>query len=254
MNQQLFFLDTETTSADTTKARVVQMAIIGKPLTDDSKDYLRCEWTVKPSGEMEIGAIATHHITPRMVEWLPLFKDSDWYDALKRRLDLGHILVAHNAPYDVAVLANDGVVVERSIDTLKVAKHILDDSWIESFSLQYLRYFYKLDDLHEWELTSWFAHSALYDTIVLKWFYEFLEDRLKKLHPGQDPIERMLELSTLPILIKTLKFWKYQWRSLEEISRCDRWYLDWLHWSESKKPMHEQNKDLLHSLNHYLKL
>ena len=149
MSQELFFFDTETTSADTTKARVLQFALITKFLSDTSDDkWHNCEWLVKPSGVIEIGAMATHHITEKMVQNSPGFKDSEGYEVLKRRLELGHILVAHNAPYDVAVLANDGVVIENYIDTLKVAKHVLDDSSIESFSLQYLRYFYKLDESH----------------------------------------------------------------------------------------------------------
>lgn len=254
MNQKLYFLDTETTSADTTKARVVQLAIIAKPLNEDfpQDKYYNCEWTVKPSGVMEVGAISTHHITPKMVQNLPPFKDSEGYEVLKRRVDLGHILVAHNAPYDVAVLANDGVVVEKYIDTLKVAKHVLDDASIESFSLQYLRYFYELDDLHRWELTSWFAHSALYDTIVLKWFYEFLEEKITRLHPGQDPVERMLALTHQPILIKTFRFWKYNGKTFEEVSRIKPDYLEWLKNSEMLKPAHERNGDMLHTLTYWL--
>ena len=77
MKHTVFFLDTETTSADTTRARVVQMAIVAKSLVDESsQDYL-CEWTCKPSGVMEIGTIATHHITPKMVENLPTFSETE---------------------------------------------------------------------------------------------------------------------------------------------------------------------------------
>ncbi len=76
MSQEIFFLDTETTSADTTKARVVQFALVTKALTDNEK-WFECEWLVKPSGVMEVGAIATHHITPKMVEKAPVFKDSE---------------------------------------------------------------------------------------------------------------------------------------------------------------------------------
>lgn len=251
MSHEIFFLDTETTSADTTKAHVVQFAMVTKFLTKD--EWGNAEFLIKPPCPIDIWAMATHHITPKMVQNSPGFKESEGYEVLKRRLDLGHILVAHNAPYDVAVLANDGVVVEKYIDTLKVAKHVLEDSSIESFSLQYLRYFYTLDESHEWELTSWFAHSALYDTVVLKWFYEFLEAKVRKLHPGKDPVERMLELTNTPLMIRTFRFWKHNGKTIEEVSRTSPDYLEWLLGSEMQKPEHEQNVDMIYTLRHWLK-
>jgi len=241
---QIFFLDTETTSSDTTKARVVQFSIVS--------DGYEWEWNTLPPVDIDIGAMATHHITPKHLSWALKFNDCIGKDILLSLIDGGWILVAHNAPYDVAVLHNEWITVPRYIDTLKVAKHILDDSNIESYGLQYLRYFYKLDDLHEWELRGGFAHSALYDTIVLKWFYEFLESKMKKLHPWQDPIERMLELTHTPILMKSFRFWKYNGKTFEEVASMDPQYLFWLKSSEMKKPENERNTDMIFTINNWI--
>lgn len=242
---EVFFLDTETTSADSTKARTVQVAII--------TDHSSREWMVKPSGEMEVGAIATHHITPEMVKNLETFRESESYEILKELKELWHILVAHNAPYDVAVLENDGIVFDRYIDTLKVAKNVLDDPKIESYSLQYLRYFYNLDALHPWELTGWFAHSALYDTICLKWLYLFLVEKLKKLHPTTDPVQIMLKMTSIPLLIREFRFWKHKWKTFEEVAYSHLDYLDWLYKEEKKKPEHERNVDMIYTIAYWSK-
>ncbi len=241
----LFFLDTETTSADTRVARIVHVATIWK--TEQQ------EWLINPPCAIETGAMATHHITYAMVESMPMFIGSEACNYILNLVCTKSILVAHNAPFDVAVLANDGIIVPMYIDTLRVARHILDDSTIASFSLQYLRYHYSLDAMHVGELTGGFAHSALYDTIVLKWFYEFLEDRVKKLYPGVDPVGKMLELTHSPVLINTFTFWKWKDRTIESVASHSPDYLDWLLWAEMSKPEHEHNKDMIYTLGYWLK-
>jgi DNA polymerase III epsilon subunit-like protein len=252
----IYFLDTETTSQDQTRARVVQMAIVAPSLSDDwlsiRAPHYECEWDILPPVDIDIGAMATHHLTPKKLANAPKFTDSEWFEVLMRRIKDDHILVAHNAPYDVSVLANEWVIVPHYIDTLRVAKHLLEDPGIDSFSLQYLRYFYSLDDAHEWELSGGFAHSALYDTIVLKWFYEFLLEEVKHTKPTVDPVEHMLVLTHSPILIRTFRFGKYNGRTIEDISVDNRGYLEWLLNSEMSKPEHERNADMIYTLNHWL--
>jgi DNA polymerase III epsilon subunit-like protein len=244
MNNQVFFLDTETTSQDQTIARVVEIAIISS--------LEKIEEKINPQTPISIGAMATHHITEKMIAWEKIWNDSYSAEWLKRELADGQILVAHNAPYDVSVLENEWVTVPRYIDTLRVAKHLLEDPSIESFSLQYLRYFYDLDDAHEGELSGWFAHSALYDTIVLKWFYEFLLEEVQHTKPTVDPVEHMLVLTQSPILIRTFRFGKYNGRTIEDVSVENRGYLEWLLNSEMSKPEHERNTDMVFTLNHWL--
>jgi DNA polymerase III epsilon subunit-like protein len=183
------------------------------------------------------------------------FCDSYAHYKLREYIDRWDILVAHNAPYDVAVIENEWVVVEKYIDTLRVARHVLDDEWIESYWLQYLRYFYHLDALHEWELTDGFAHSAMYDTIVLKWLFKFIFEKMKSTYLYDTDniiINCMVELTNTPVLIKTFTFGKHAWKTIKEVSKTSPDYLEWLLSSELKKPENEQNEDMIYTIRHWL--
>ena len=70
----IVFLDTETTHVDPTKAHIVEIAII---CGNDT-----AEWKIKPPKPIEIGAMATHHITENMVLNCPYFRESEAYTIL----------------------------------------------------------------------------------------------------------------------------------------------------------------------------
>ena len=217
--------DTETTSADPSKARVVEIATYDTFTSEMQEE--RCF----PAASIEVGAMATHHITMEQVQGLPLFNKTSIYKFLQENAR-HEIFVAHNAPYDTEVLANEGISLFHVIDTLRVAKHLCADDEPESFSLQYLRYFYKLDELaNEYELNyirEGSPHAALYDTIVLRWLYDFLYRKVQKLHPGKDPDEVMLELSEKIPLVHRFRFGKYRGEKFADIARKDAGYLEWL--------------------------
>lgn len=243
-SRKIFCLDTETT-AWMTAGRVVQFAIV-------DRDGYRNEWLIHPPTPIEIGTQAVHHITPKMVTGAPNFFESDGYIELSRRIEAWEILVAHHAPFDVRILKNEGVQVPEYIDTCRVARHILNAEWISSFWLQYLRYALRLDDDHIWELTSGYAHSALYDTIVLSWLFEALMDRIIFLSPDKDPIEVMLVLTHKPVVAVTkIRFGKYRGKTIEEIFQKDKKYLQWLYTEQLNAPVEDQNIDLIDSLQKY---
>jgi len=85
----------------------------------------REEWLINPESYIQPGCIAVHKITPDMVADKPNFKNSDAYRELQRRLENNEILIAHHAPFDTAILANEGVHIEKFICTCKVARKIL---------------------------------------------------------------------------------------------------------------------------------
>lgn len=225
MNHSFYFLDTETTESDALRASIVEIGIY----YPTENGWYAIEERCKPNNIITVGAMATHHITPAMVEDKPKFSETRAFQFLRENGD--SILIAHNAPYDVQVLKNEGINIpqERIIDTLNVAKHILDDVKIESYSLQYLRYFYWLDRYNDHdELPATMAHSAMYDTVVLKWLFQFLTEKIEKLHPGKNPLDEMVRLSTLPVILKVINFGKYRGKTFEEIAKHDAGYLDWL--------------------------
>lgn len=217
--------DTETTSADPSKARVVEIAVYDT-ITNEIHEE-RCF----PAASIEIGAMATHHITIEAVRGLPQFYQTGIFKYIKERM-AEEIFVAHNAPYDTEVLHNEDITLTRVIDTLRVAKHLCSDDEPESYSLQYLRYFYKLDELADdferHSVREGSPHAASYDTIVLRWLYSFLYRKVQKLHPGKNPDEVMLELSAKIPLVHRFRFGKYRGEKFADVAEKDPQYIEWL--------------------------
>lgn len=162
----LLFLDTETTGLDEID-RLCQVAF--KVGDDPEVRSVLC----RPPLEISKGASAISHITDEMVQNLPPFPDTELYDDLSEYVDNGAIIVAHNAPYDLRMLAHEGIVPERYICTKQVA---VDIGGAHKYSMQYLRYLLDLQ-----VPTSAIAHTADGDVHVLYALYqELLKQRSEK--------------------------------------------------------------------------
>lgn len=247
----LLFLDTETTDK-TPDSRLLQLAY-----KDTATGESVCEYFKPPAGvSISFGAMAIHHITPKMVAVKAGFQGSPVQTKLKELLQ-DHLLVAHNAPFDVKILANEGITVEpgRFIDTLRLSKHLIPDA--EQHKLQYLRYALNLDgSLNQDPAHSPAPHDALGDVIILESLFEYLSNRVQEqftLGGTDEIIKKMLELTQTPVLLKTFAFGKYMNKTFQEVAALDRGYLEWLSASESKKPKPDQNEELVYTLGYYLK-
>lgn len=234
----LLFLDTETTGKGLSD-RIVQIAYkfghIGGPPT--------VEYFLPPV-PITYGAMAVHHITNDMVANKPVFDGSETQKFLNN-LVLKVIMVAHNAPFDLKMLEREQVRFPIWIDTLRVARHLIE---AESHSLQYLRYFLDLR-------VEGTAHNAEGDVNVLIALFEKLMSILLTNNPHQtqtQAIDRMVTLSNLPVNIRKVPYGKYQGRTFEEIAGFDRQYLVWMYGQEKKKIESEQNTDLIFTLKHHL--
>ncbi|MDA9129062.1 exonuclease domain-containing protein [Candidatus Gracilibacteria bacterium] len=133
---KVFCLDTET-SAGSRDGKIVQVAIVD--------EEFRQEWLINPESYIQPGCIAVHKITPEMVQDKPNFFASGAYKELQKRLDNDEILIAHHAPFDTAILANEGVHIEKYICTCKVARKILKADGVPRFGLQFLKDYLKLE-------------------------------------------------------------------------------------------------------------
>jgi len=99
------------------------------------------------------------------------------------------------------------------------------------------------------------AHDALGDIQVLEGLYGKLEALAMEefsLTTKEEVIEKLLELTHLPVLLDTFAFGKHRGKGFGEVAIADRGYLEWLYGSESQKPEAEQNVNLVHTLKHYL--
>jgi exodeoxyribonuclease X len=235
---ELLFLDTETTDNDD-KARLVQLACKepgDKPMVDE---------LFKPPVPISIEAMSVHHITNEMVADKPSFEASGYRERLNTLLK-ERILVAHNAPFDIRILENEGVKTESFIDTLRVARHVVDSP---SYKLQYLRYLLRLN-------VEGKAHDAGGDVKVLEPLYVHLAARVRDrfgLVLDYEVKDKMIELARTPVLLKILPFGAHKGETFEAIQKSDRSYLEWLLNSEIQRPAHDQGQDLIYTLQHYLR-
>ena len=250
----LIFLDTETTGLS--DPRLVQLAYISENPSREVNQLF------KPPKPIEFGAMAVSHITNEMVAEKPSFSESEVKSELLQVVEAG-VVIAHNAPFDVRVLAADGVTCRRVIDTKRCAHHLFD--YDGRYSLQELRYamgLYKYIDN-----SKALAHDAMGDVIVLRELFSQLivlaRDKEDSSMDIYSVVEYMEALSVKPVLIKKVAFGKYgptgshapvekPFYTWGDIVKMDSDYVQWLIGSESKKPEEEQNADLLHTLKYYL--
>ena len=239
----LIFLDTETTGTDM-EARLCQVAykFQGKEV----------EELFLPPVPITIDSMAISHITNKMVAGKKPFINSSMYEDLKKILDdPKNILVAHNVSFDAEMLKREGLKIGQTIDTLKVASYWDKEGKANKYSLQYLRYFF---DLEVGEVT---AHQALSDVLVLEKLFDYLFEKMKnELGDDDSVIEKMLEISRWPILLKKFSFGKYTGQNIKEVVAVDEQYVSWLlqqkKETRSRGEGNEHDENWIYTLDYYL--
>ncbi len=233
----IIILDTETTDRDESK-RLIQLAYKNLETGEFVNEYF------KPPVPITFGAMAVHHVTNEMVADKKPFAESE-YKAIVAELLKENILVAHNAPFDIQVLKNEGLKIGQSLDTLRIARHLFES---EQYSLQYLRYSLGLN-------VDASAHDALGDVLVLEALFEYLKKQAGEqfsLSSEEEVLTKLLELNSMPVLLNIINFGKYKGKTFEEVVKEDRSYLQWLFGSETSKPETEQNEEMVYTLKHWL--
>ncbi len=247
--KKLIFLDTETTGNDLKEDRLCQVCFkVGDKLT--VKNF-------KPTVPISVKAMSVTSITNEMVKNEELFADSETKKELQDLLD-ENILVAHNAKFDIAMLENDGVNVPKSICTLRLARYLDEKVEIPEYNLQYLRYHYDVfgedgrsDKRDDVEIIP---HSADGDVLVLEAVFKYLYEDAKQKAGGdvseEEIIQRMIDISAKPSIIRKFTFGKYADKMVEEILKYDRGYLEWFLKTKEEEGTDE---DWIFTLKHYLK-
>jgi DNA polymerase-3 subunit epsilon/exodeoxyribonuclease X len=238
-------LDTETTGIDE-QDRVIQLGymVLGGKEIEVHNEFCSADVPIN------YAAMEVHGITPEMIEGKPKCTEMPAY---KRLLELNtpeNYMIIHNAPFDLKMLEKEGFeVAMKVIDTLRVAKHVYEDE--EAHRLQYFRYkmgLYKEEEAEAKKLgIEVKAHDAIGDVLVLKLFLTKLREAVEKKYPGENPVEKMVDLTNTPILVKTFRFGKHKGKSLEEVAQEDPGYLRWM-----LSSMDNLDDDMRYSINHYL--
>lgn len=236
--KKIIFLDTETTGNEPKKDFLCQLAF-------KSKEETFCE-LFKPPIPIPPEASAITHITNKHVADKPVFKESSNYGAIKLMLESPeNVLVAHNAKFDVAILNNEDIIPFNIICTLRVARALDKNNVIPQYRLQFLRYYLDIDIEAE-------AHDALGDVLVLEKLFERLLDKIIKEEniTEEKAIEKMIEISSKPSLMNSFNFGKHNGKTVAEVARIDRNYLDWMLTQKEQNPDNEE--DWIYTLKHYL--
>lgn len=240
----LLFLDTETTGGEPGKDRLCQICY---KLEGNIVDEM-----FKPPLPISIKAMSITHITNKMVDDKPDFIGSSTHADLAKLLE-EHILVAHNAPFDIAALEVENLTVPRFICTLRVARHLDADEQIPEYNLQFLRYYFEL------EIDGVRPHDAQGDVLVLEVIFNELFAIAKEKNPDkneQEIIDELMEISTQPSLVRRFRFGKYKGQRLEEVAQSDPGYLEWLLREKEAQSAnvsgYNHDAELIYSLKRYL--
>jgi len=237
MNKQIIFFDTETTG-NTEKDYLCQIAYKTR---EQSFSAL-----YKPPFKIPPEASAVHHISNKMIEDKPTFKESLDYKVIKELFEhKDSVVVAHNAIFDLNMLKKEDIVPKNFICTLRVARHLDPDGKIERYNLQYLRYFLEIEIEAQ-------AHDALGDVLVLEKLFERLFDKIKKTDNLTDEkvLEKMIEISSHPSIFKFFNFGKHTGQEIRQVAETDRDYLEWL--LKQKEEGDQIDEDWIYTLRHYL--
>ncbi len=245
MAKKYIILDTETTGV-TEEDRVIQLGymVLGAKEIEVHNEFCSSDIPIK------YAAMEIHGITEEMLEGKPLCQETSAY---KRLLELNtneNYMIIHNAPFDLGMLEKEGFNTQmKVIDTLRVAKHILPDE--DAHRLQYFRYkmgLYK-DEQKEADALGIEvkAHDAIGDVLVLKLLLSKLRVAVQAEFPNENPVEKMVDLTNTPIMVKSFRFGKYKGKTLEEVAREDAGYLRWM-----LTGMENLDEDMRYSINSVL--
>lgn len=235
----VYFFDTETTGGGP-KDRILSLAVKERAVAEPVVNAI-----YKPPLAVSIDSMAVHHITEAMAAGKPAFTEAPEFGELKTLFEAPDTaVVAHNAAFDTAMLAKEGINANGIICTYKVARALDAGERVERYQLQYLRYLLGLE-------VEAVAHDAWGDVLVLEALFERLFAKMVEQQGSEEAaLKEMQRISGEPVLFSTLRFGKHKGKKLAEVAQEDRGYLEWLLREKRKEPAGEE--DWIATLEHYL--
>ena len=181
--------------------------------------------------EIKIEAMEVHNITTNIIEGKPKAIETSFYKRLEELNNPENYLIAHNISFDMGMIEKEGFLnAYQLIDTLRCAKHLFPD--MPYHRLQYLRYALELYKTEKQEAAKYNitikAHDAIGDVLVMKLFLSKLVTKCREIYPDYNPMEKLVDLTRTPVLIKTFKFGKHKGKEIAEVAKEDAGYLNWM--------------------------
>lgn len=196
---------------------------------------------------IKLEAMEVHNITPNLIEGKPTCINTKFYRKLVELNEPSNYLIAHNINFDILMLEKEGFENKYTIiDTLRCAKHLFPE--LEYHRLQYIRYALKLYETEKAEANKFNivikAHDAIGDVLVMKLFLSKLVQKVKTIYTDLNPMEKLAELTKIPVMMETFKFGKYKDRKIADVAREDTKYLNWM-----LTNMKDLDEDMKYTLN-----
>jgi DNA polymerase-3 subunit epsilon/exodeoxyribonuclease X len=181
--------------------------------------------------EIKLEAMEVHNITPDLLEGKPTATQTSFYKRLEELNTNTNYLIAHNISFDLGMIEKEGFVNNyQIIDTLRCAKHLFSE--MPYHRLQYLRYALDLYKNEQAEANKYGitikAHDAIGDVLVMKLFLSKLVTKCREIYPDYNPMEKLVDLTKTPVLIKTFRFGKYKGKEIAQVASEDPGYLNWM--------------------------
>lgn len=231
---EFIVLDTETTGADTSKDKPIEIAIVRMR---DHQLGAPESWFIDPGRPIPPEASAVHHLVDEDLIGAKTLEEL-WPEVNERIGD--GVIVAHNAAFDIGMLPQ--LEGRPYICTLRLARHLWQKGDLNErgFPLaahqqQVLRYWLGL----KVDTQGLAAHRAAADILVTGML---LSEQIKLYLQcgGEDDLDALLEFIARPIEITKLPFGKY---SGELMSKIPSDYLEYLiEKSATGKPLDEDLK------------
>ncbi len=242
MAKKYIILDTETTGTSE-QDRIIQLGyvVLGAKEIEVHNEFCSADVPIS------FGAMEVHSITPDMLEGKVTCTEMPAYKRLQELNTSENYVIIHNAPFDLGMLEKENFNNQMQvIDTLRVAKHILPDE--DAHRLQYFRYKFELYKEEQKEADALGievkAHDAIGDVLILKLLLSKLRTLVQEQYPSLNPVDKMVELTSTPILITTFKFGKHKGKTLQEVAQSDAGYMRWM-----LSSMDNLDADLKYSIN-----
>jgi len=192
----------------------------------------------KPPVPISIGAMATHHITEKMVaDKNPFIGSQAYINLIELLQNPDNFMVAHNAPFDKGMLNKEGVEAPRVICTLKLIRFLDSAGEIPEYNLQYLRYYYGMEIDAQ-------AHDALGDILVMEQLFLKIWKKFAETYPQEIIVQEMIQISSSPVLLPTMPLGKHKGLSFKDVPK------DYLQWMVGQ----DFDGDLLYTAKYYLKI
>ncbi len=235
----ILLVDTETHSLES--PRVIEAAI--GVIHDETDEVELHAERFNPGVPVSIKASAIHDIVDGDLAGLTPFKESLLGDMYVEANIPENYVVAHNAPFDLEAIKNEGIETKMSvIDTLRCCKHLLMDTACEEYNMQYLKYFLKLNEDPVPEALKKYlgkAHGAAADVVTLYLLFR----RLASKHS----LEALAALTQKTVIYNKMPFGKHKGKAIAEIIANNKGYVVWVR-------NNLDDRDIIASFNYHSKV